>query len=178
VPPPLSKEHTEYPKKWMNPKFGSIVAGGRYDTLVSAFVAGSVSSNPNSKEYKKALANSIPCVGVSIGMDRIFGLVCPRYLEKGARTKYTMVFVMSAGDGLLEKHIELVRESREVQSTYWATASLRRYQCSFQIQVDFLAKAKSKLGPQFAADEVPFAVILGADELQSGVDRQRAKIEV
>jgi len=55
VPPPLSKEHTEYPKKWMNPKFGSIVAGGRYDTLVSAFVAGSVSSNPNSKEYTKRL---------------------------------------------------------------------------------------------------------------------------
>jgi len=59
-------------------------------------------------------------------MDRIFGLVCPRYLERGARTKDTMVFVMSAGDGLLEKHIELVRESREVQGTY-STASLRRY---------------------------------------------------
>ena len=58
----MSKEHTEYeqvPKKWMNPKFGSILAGGRYDNLVSAFVAGSVSSNPNSKGYKKALANSI-----------------------------------------------------------------------------------------------------------------------
>ena len=58
-------------------------------------------------------------------MDRIFALVWPRYLERGSRTKDTVVFVMSAGDGLLEKHIELVRESREVQGTY-STASLRR----------------------------------------------------
>jgi len=92
---------------------GSIAAGGRYDNLVGAFVAGSLSSNPNSKEYKKALANSIPCVGVSIGMDRIFALVWPRYLERGSRTKDTVVFVMSAGDGLLEERIGLVRELRE-----------------------------------------------------------------
>lgn len=92
---------------------GSIAAGGRYDNLVGAFLAGSVSSDPKSKEYKKALANSVPCVGVSIGMDRIFALVWPRYLEKGARTKDTMVFVMSAGDGLLEERVGLVRELRE-----------------------------------------------------------------
>ena len=35
------------------------------------------------------------------------------YLEKAARSKDTMVFVMSAGDGLLEECIELVRELRE-----------------------------------------------------------------
>jgi histidyl-tRNA synthetase len=92
---------------------GSIAAGGRYDNLVGAFLAGSISSNPNSKEYKKALANSVPCVGVSIGMDRIFALVWPRYLKKGARAKDTMAFVMSAGDGLLEERVGLVRELRE-----------------------------------------------------------------
>src|SRR5438445_8922709 len=86
---------------------GSIAAGGRYDNLVGAFVAGSVSSNPNSKEYQKALANSVPCVGVSIGIDRIFALLWPRYLERGTRTKDTMVFVMSTGDGLLEERVGL-----------------------------------------------------------------------
>jgi len=92
---------------------GSIAAGGRYDNLVSAFLAGSVSSDPNSREYKKALANLVPCVGVSIGMDRIFALVWQRYLDKGARTKDTMVFVMSAGDSLLEERVRLVTELRE-----------------------------------------------------------------
>jgi histidyl-tRNA synthetase len=134
---------------------GSIAAGGRYDNLVGAFLAGSISSNPNSKEYKKALANSVPCVGVSIGMDRIFALVWPRYLKKGARAKDTMAFVMSAGDGLLEERVGLVRELREAG-----------------VKADFLAKVRPKVPAQFAAgerDEVPFAVILGADELRAGL---------
>ena len=92
---------------------GSIAAGGRYDNLVGAFLASSVSSEPSSKEYKKALANTINCVGVSIGMDRIFALAWPRYLEKGVRMKETMVYVMSAGDGLLEERVGLVQELRE-----------------------------------------------------------------
>lgn len=39
-------------------------------------------------------------------------------------------------------------------------------------QTDFLAKTKPKLTAQFAAgekDEVPFAIILGADELKAGL---------
>ena len=126
---PVSKERAEDDEEVDESQvgIGSIAAGGRYDNLVGAFVAGSVSSNPNSKEYKKALANSIPCVGVSIGMDRIFALVWSRYLERGARTKDTMVFVMSAGDGLLEERIELVRELREAGvKVRIPTAFLRR----------------------------------------------------
>lgn len=40
------------------------------------------------------------------------------------------------------------------------------------LQTDFLAKAKPKIQAQFEAgerDEVPFAIILGADELKAGV---------
>jgi histidyl-tRNA synthetase len=58
-------------------------------------------------------------------------------------------------------------------------------------QADFLAKNKPKLPTQFAAgerDEVPFAIILGADELKAGfvtvkeqkwelVDGKKVKIE-
>jgi histidyl-tRNA synthetase len=126
---------------------GSIAAGGRYDNLVGAFLAGSVSSDPNSKEYKKALANSVPCVGVSIGMDRIFALVWQRYLEKGARTKDTMVFVMSAGDGLLEERVGLVRELREagVKVRNFHYLPLDSCQCFPQLQADFLAKSKPKI---------------------------------
>ena len=92
---------------------GSIAARGRYDNLVGAFLAGSVPTDPNSKEYKEALTDSVPCVGVSIGMDRIFALVWPRYLEKAARSKDTMVFVMSAGDGLLQERVGFVKELLE-----------------------------------------------------------------
>jgi len=66
-----------------------------------------------------------------------------------------MVFVLAAGDGLLKERIGLVKELREAG-----------------IQTDFLAKAKPKIGHQFDAgerDEVPFAVILGGDELKSGL---------
>ncbi|KAJ7146418.1 hypothetical protein C8R44DRAFT_601080 [Mycena epipterygia] len=145
---------------------GSIAAGGRYDGLVGMFTAAA------SADGKKGA--SLPCIGISIGLDRIFALVWPKWVEKGGRCKETMVYVMAAGDGLLEERIGLVRELRDGG-----------------IKADFLAKKKPKLTAQFAAgehDEVPFAVILGADELKSGdvtvkeqkweiVGGQKAKIQ-
>ena len=92
---------------------GSIAAGGRYDGLVGAFLAGAAGVEPSSKEGKKAMAGGTPCVGVSIGMDRIFALVWPKWVEKGGRAKETMAYVMSPGDGLLEERIKLVKELRE-----------------------------------------------------------------
>jgi histidyl-tRNA synthetase len=85
---------------------GSIAAGGRYDGLVGMFSAAAAA------EGKKAPA-SVPCVGVSIGMDRIFALLWPKWVEKGMRSKGTMAYVMAAGDGLLEERVGLVRELRE-----------------------------------------------------------------
>jgi len=86
---------------------GSIAAGGRYDGLVGMFTSAA------SAEGKKSA--SLPCVGVSIGMDRVFALVWPRWQEKGmGRCKETMVYVAAAGDGLLEERVKLVKELREV----------------------------------------------------------------
>jgi len=62
-------------------------------------------------EGKKA--QGLPCVGVSIGLDRIFALVWPKWVEKGMRSKETMVYVMAAGDGLLVERVQLVQELRE-----------------------------------------------------------------
>lgn len=127
---------------------GSIAAGGRYDGLVGMFSAAAAA------EGKKAPA-SVPCVGMSIGMDRMFALIWPKWVERGMRSKATMAYVMAAGDGLLEERVGLVRELREAG-----------------IKTDFLAKTKPKLTAQFAAgekDEVPFAIILGADELKAGL---------
>ncbi|KAI0640150.1 histidyl-tRNA synthetase [Trametes polyzona] len=145
---------------------GSIAAGGRYDNLVGMFTAAAAG------EGKKAAG--LPCVGVSIGLDRIFALVWPKWVERGMRSKETMAYVMAAGDGLLAERVTLVRELREAG-----------------IKTDFLFKAKPKLPAQFAAgekDEVPFAIILGGDELKEGlvtvkeqkwhfVDGKKAKVE-
>ena len=84
---------------------GSIAAGGRYDNLVGTLVSAAAGS-----EKKNA---GIPCVGVSIGLDRIFAILYPKWLEKGLRQKEVLAFVMAAGDGLLEERIKLVTELRE-----------------------------------------------------------------
>jgi len=127
---------------------GSIAAGGRYDGLVGSLIAAS------SGDPKKAAKAAIPCVGVSIGLDRIFALVWPKWQKQGKRVNETMVYVMAAGDGLLEERMKLVKELRNAG-----------------VKCDFLAKKKPKLTAQFAAgerDEVPFAVILGESEIREG----------
>jgi histidyl-tRNA synthetase len=145
---------------------GSIAAGGRYDDLVGMFTAAA------SGDGKKTAG--LPCVGVSIGLDRIFALLWPKWVERGMRSKEVFAYVLSAGDGLLPERMALVQELR-----------------AQGIAADFLAKNKPKLNAQFAAgerDEVPYAVILGGDELKAGlvtvkeqrwefVDGKKAKVE-
>ncbi|KZT73419.1 histidyl-tRNA synthetase [Daedalea quercina L-15889] len=126
---------------------GSIAAGGRYDGLVGMFTAAAAS------EGKKT--HGLPCVGVSIGLDRVFAIVWPRWVSKGMRSKETMVYVMAAGDGVLNERIELVQELR-----------------ANGIKTDFLYKKKPKFLAQFDAgerDEIPFAIILGETELKEGI---------
>jgi len=125
---------------------GSIAAGGRYDNLVGMFAAAAAG------EGKKAAG--LPCVGVSIGMDRIFAIVWPKWVERGMRSKETMAYVIAAGDGLLKERVKLVQSLREAG-----------------IKSDFLFKKKPKLRPQFDAgmrDEAPFVIILGEEELKEG----------
>jgi len=96
---------------------GSIAAGGRYDNLVGAFTAAA------SAEGKKAA--QIPCVGVSIGVDRIFALLWPQWTQK-ERTKDTLVYVMAAGDGLLLERMKLVKELRDAGIKVWTILILAR----------------------------------------------------
>ena len=145
---------------------GSIAAGGRYDELVGLFTTAA------SGDGKKGA--SLPCVGVSIGLDRIFALLWPKWVDRGMRSKEVFAYVLSAGDGLLPERMGLVQELR-----------------AQGIAADFLAKNKPKLHTQFAAgerDEVPYAIILGGDELKAGlvtvkeqrwefVDGKKAKVE-
>ena len=85
---------------------GSIAAGGRYDNLVGMFTAAAAG------EGKKAA--QLPCVGISFGLDRVFAILWPKWVERGMRSKDTMAYVMAAGDGLLTERVKLVKELREV----------------------------------------------------------------
>lgn len=84
---------------------GSIAAGGRYDNLVGSLLAAA------SGDAKKSVG--IPCVGVSIGLDRIFAILWPKWVERGMRSKETLAYVLAAGDGLLLERIQLVTDLRQ-----------------------------------------------------------------
>jgi len=121
---------------------GSIAAGGRYDNLVGMFT-------------KK----SIPCVGISFGVDRIF-TVLKEKLEKDAalQTAEADVFVMAFGgkdfNGFLLERLAVTRQ-------LWDGG----------IKAGFMPKVKSKSQQQFKASETARArlgVILGEDEMKAG----------
>ncbi|KAL1953793.1 hypothetical protein VTO42DRAFT_2254 [Malbranchea cinnamomea] len=125
---------------------GSVAAGGRYDELVGMFSG-------------KA---QIPCVGISFGVDRIFSITKARMeREKNAqplRGSEVDVYVMAFGGkgftGLLKERMDVCRQ-------LWDAG----------IKAEFSYKVKPKLPQQFKAAEangVPFAVILGEDELAAG----------
>ncbi|OQN99405.1 Histidine--tRNA ligase, mitochondrial [Cryoendolithus antarcticus] len=125
---------------------GSVAAGGRYDNLVSMFSG----------------KQQIPCVGISFGVDRIFSITKQRLAADASsapiRTNEVDVFVMAFGgkgfDGLLPQRMEVARR-------LWDAG----------VKAEFSWKVKPKLPQQFKAAEVngvPFAVILGEEELASG----------
>ncbi|KAM0748219.1 histidyl-tRNA synthetase [Meredithblackwellia eburnea MCA 4105] len=129
---------------------GSIAAGGRYDELVGMF-----SSN----------GSKIPCVGISFGVERLFSLLLKQAQERGeevSRGKATEVYVMSVGDGLLEERMAICK-------TLWDAG----------LKAEFAYKVKPKLPAQFDAvdkDRIPYAVIIGKDELEAGNVRVKEQV--
>ncbi|SNX87846.1 probable HTS1 - histidine--tRNA ligase, mitochondrial [Melanopsichium pennsylvanicum] len=131
---------------------GSIAAGGRYDNLVGMF---SGSKKPD----------AVPCVGVSIGVERVFAIMMQRLKEKelkgertSVRSKEVDVYVMSVGEGLL-------KERMQVTKMLWDAG----------IKAEFMHKAKPKLPAQFGVvdkEGIPFAVILAPNEWNAQDNRQ------
>lgn len=125
---------------------GSVAAGGRYDGLVSMFSG------------KKP----IPCVGISFGVERIFSITKQRLAADSSaapiRTNEVDVYVMAFGGKGFEG---LLKERMEIAKRLWDAG----------IKTEFSWKVKPKLPQQFKAAEVngvPFAVILGDEELAAG----------
>ncbi|KAH8675379.1 histidyl-tRNA synthetase-like protein [Xylariales sp. PMI_506] len=128
---------------------GSVAAGGRYDNLVGMFSG-------------KGDKGQIPCVGISFGVDRIFSITKARLeADKNAaavRRNEVDVYVMAFGG---KGFTGLLKERMEICATLWEAG----------IKAEFSYKVKPRLPNQFKAAEtngVPFAVVLGEDELAQG----------
>ncbi|KAJ9601172.1 hypothetical protein L9F63_000640, partial [Diploptera punctata] len=125
---------------------GSIAGGGRYDNLVGMF-------DPKHK--------NVPCVGVSIGVERVFSVLEARLASsnKKVRTTEVEVFVASAQKNLLEERMKLCTE-------LWDN----------NIKAEQSYKRNPKLLAQLQYCEemgIPLAVIVGESELAKGVVKVR-----
>ncbi|CAN8098826.1 unnamed protein product [Discula destructiva] len=124
---------------------GSVAAGGRYDNLVGMFSG----------------KGQIPCVGISFGVDRIYSITQARMAAERAkelRGNKTDVFVMAFGG---KGFTGMYKERLRVADQLWSCG----------VKTELLQKVKPKLQAQFKAAEVnkvPFAVILGEEELAAG----------
>ncbi|KAI8991087.1 histidyl-tRNA synthetase [Mycotypha africana] len=124
---------------------GSVAAGGRYDNLVGMFSGKNKKGQPNLQ---------IPCVGVSIGVERVFSILMAKQKAEEIKSNETEVFVIAVGDGLLKERMAIAKE-------LWNVG----------IKASYMFKNKPRLDKQFDVCEkemIPFAVIIGKDELEKG----------
>lgn len=125
---------------------GSIAGGGRYDGLVGMF---------------SAKSRDVPCVGVSIGVERIFSVLEAKYAATGVKIRTTDVdvYVASAHKGLHEKRLRILNE-------LWSAG----------IKAEHSYKHNPKLLAQLQHCEensIPYAIVLGDSELERGVVKLR-----
>ncbi|XP_056372712.1 histidine--tRNA ligase, cytoplasmic-like [Hyla sarda] len=126
--------------------FGSIAAGGRYDDLVGMF---------------DAKGRIVPCVGISIGIERILSIEKKKAEEscKSIRTTETQVLVASAQPHYLEERMKLI-------TALWKAG----------IKAEMLHKKNPKLLAQLQYCEktgIPLVAIIGEQELKDGVVKLR-----
>ncbi|KAG7273609.1 hypothetical protein CRUP_011038 [Coryphaenoides rupestris] len=123
---------------------GSVAGGGRYDGLVGMF-------DPKGRK--------VPCVGVSIGIERIFSIMEQKVEAEKVRTTEIQVMVASAQKNLLEERLKLVAE-------LWNAG----------IKAETMYKKNPKLLSQLQHCEdsgIPLVAILGEQELKDGVVKLR-----
>nr|XP_025961272.1 histidine--tRNA ligase, cytoplasmic-like isoform X2 [Dromaius novaehollandiae] len=125
---------------------GSVAGGGRYDGLVGMF-------DPKGRK--------VPCVGVSIGIERIFSIMEQRVKASGEkiRTTETQVLVATPQKHLLGARLKLISE-------LWDAG----------IKAEMLYKKDPKLLKQLQYCEdtgIPLVAIIGEQELTDGVVKLR-----
>lgn len=144
---------------------GSIAAGGRYDNLVGMFSGSSATSSKG----KSSSSGQVPCVGVSIGVERVFSIMMSRLaklrqeqaadsattVEDLVRSKETECFIVSMGSG------GMIKERMQVAAKLWEAG----------IKTEYAFKLKPKMQNQFATvakESIPFVIILAPQEWAEG----------
>jgi len=125
---------------------GSVAGGGRYDGLVGMF-------DPKGR--------SVPCVGVSIGIERLFSIMEANMAKQTdkIRTVDTQVYIISAQKNLVEERMKLIAELWEAD-----------------IRTEHSYKKNPKMLTQLQYCEetgIPLAVVLGESEITKGVVKVR-----
>ena len=119
---------------------GSISAGGRYDNLVGMF---------------SSTGNQTPCVGVSIGVERVFTIIEKRAAELNILQSPTIqVYIASIGAGMIAHRMKIA-------NILWKA----------NISAEYSSKESPKLKPQL--DDVlergiPYMIVFGDDEIKRG----------
>ncbi|XP_060800856.1 histidine--tRNA ligase, cytoplasmic isoform X2 [Amyelois transitella] len=125
---------------------GSIAGGGRYDNLVGMF-------DSKSKQ--------VPCVGVSIGVERIFSVLEAKLAagEMRVRTNEVDVYVASAQKNFLEERMKICAEL---------------WNAGIKTEQSYKKNPKMLNQLQHCEDNgIPLAVVLGESELKRGVVKIR-----
>merc|ERR1739844_367363 len=128
-------------------RVGSVAGGGRYDKLVGMF------------DPKK---RNVPCVGVSIGIERLFSIMEANIAKNKTlvpRTIETEVFVASAQKNLMEERMKLCAD-------LWDGG----------IRAEQSYKKNPKMLNQLQyceAERIPYTIIIGEDELKKGIVKLR-----
>lgn len=125
---------------------GSVAGGGRYDNLVGMF-------HPKNK--------TIPCVGISIGVERLFTVIEAKLAKakQKVRTTEIQVFVAAAQKDLIEHRMIVCRD-------LWS-AGIKAEQ-SYKKNPKLLAQLQ-----HCEENEIPWAVVIGEGEVAKGVVKLR-----
>ncbi|KAM3715760.1 Histidine--tRNA ligase [Dirofilaria immitis] len=122
---------------------GSIAGGGRYDNLVSMFLP----------------KHEVPCVGISIGIERLFAIMKEKLEMQHMRSRDTQVLVASAQK-------KLVKERMKICRLLWDN----------NIKAEMSLKINPKMlnQMQYCEDhKIPLAIIVGERELEEGILKLR-----
>lgn len=103
----------------------------------------------------------VPCVGVSIGVERIFSVLEAKYASEGVklRTNEVDVYVVSAHKGLHEKRLKIVAD-------LWDAGI--RTEHSYKLNPKILIQLQ-----HCEEQGIPLAVVVGDSELNRGVVKLR-----
>ena len=122
-------------------EIGSIAAGGRYDGLVGMF--------------SESARHQVPCVGVSIGIERIFAFLEQQSKNEPKSLYPTKCYVVSVGKNLVSERLRLI-------TCLWDNG----------INAEQSYKKNPKPLDQFQFCEqngIPIAVIIGEDEIKKNI---------